>query len=138
MNPTRRNRMVAWAHGRRDSTVFAHLRRAAVLGTWCIGWYLALQAAQLNLILEPTDEAVRAAADSIPSGLAGCGICAVAAICGAALTRHLTWLWLTAPPGLVALALLGEPTAAVGPSWPGWPAQLLQPASSVLSHWRGP
>jgi hypothetical protein len=99
---------------------------------------LALQAAQLNLILEPTDEAVRAAADSIPSGLAGCGICAVAAICGAALTRHLTWLWLTAPPGLVALALLGEPTAAVGPSWPGWPAQLLQPASSVLSHWRGP
>jgi hypothetical protein len=89
--------------------VIALLWRAAVLGTWCIGWYLALLAAQLNLILEPTDDAVRAAADSIPKGLVGCGICAVAAICGAALTRRLTWLWLAVPPGLVALALLAEP-----------------------------
>jgi hypothetical protein len=80
-----------------------------IVGVWCTGWYLALQSAQLNLVLEPTDEAVRAAAESIQNGLTGCVICAVAAASGAVLARNLRWLLLALPACVVAVVLLREP-----------------------------
>jgi hypothetical protein len=118
VNPDRRTRAGAWSRGS-DSRVVGCLTRAVVLGIWCTGWYLALQSAQLNLILEPTDKAVRAAADSVPSGLAGCVVCAVAAVCGAVLARSLIWLLLTVPAGVVAVMLVREPGSG-GWAFMGW------------------
>ena len=47
---------------------------------WACGWVIALQAATAQLYFEPTDEALLAAQDALPSGVAGVLIMVVAAL----------------------------------------------------------
>ena len=79
------------------------------------GWVLAYRAANSNLYIEPTDDAVRAAAAAVPLGVVGAAVMVLAPVMYGAWARR-AWLAAEAVRGvLVGILLAAEPNTSGGP-----------------------